>query len=742
MFNTVSNQFQKFYDFAQAHVNDQDTKAKINTAVGSMPLGERSITAKSGDHFGVFRLQSTKDVNNNVRTLFKKAVVDMFGGESNIPQAVKEAMRLSDYNKGKPLTARRILAVANAIIAADMKNAFQAEGTLPGEMALQAEEAGFLRKDFGLLNTAANLYAKAFGGSLKDALTLAMDRTSDVYAVMSAGSLYMKDVASFKRGILAHQQTAAIPLANKAIVKAAVASGNISGLAKVAENRAAELRKLLDDPAQLLDFFDPNATQDPLAGLRQVITTAAADLEAVAQRIKNGEITDEREAVNKVIYNANDLKLTTKFEDVLRNLYKASADKPGLGEVRKVLDNVKSRLVREQDELGKTFVAALADREFPRIQEKISAASNEVAKNTGKPLDISNEVVSNLKRYIVQFRFNGLDAIDKFIEVLKKNGDSSLHFNDDQKARLKNQLVTVLGEQKAEKAFPQLVSQLEGAFFTELLRDQEMDEVRPLRHRPETVVAHFEKYPDMLKAMNVGFDLGKLDQLKAALKNEIRKDITKGLDPKTSGDTSLASGILPQGVREYNKGIVTFNGENIRNGRDDRTICEHATEPARRGYAEFLEEKFPEDHRKMRQTVSVICGMASGLGGAIDTLLGSNGMDDKEDKLLLGVPRFAGLLSNTVLMPRNRPAGENYDITMDDNGDVTIKLTHFAITTLSNITNEKGETATFAMMDTQQPIIGMTKMVATVRVPNVPDSALGDGMPDFEITDFVQEEMM
>jgi hypothetical protein len=46
------------------------------------------------------------------------------------------------------------------------------------------------------------------------------------------------------------------------------------------------------------------------------------------------------------------------------------------------------------------------------------------------------------------------------------------------------------------------------------------------------------------------------------------------------------------------------------------------------------------------------------------------------------------------------------------------------------------------MMDTQQPIIGMTKMVATVRVPNVPDSALGDGMPDFEITDFVQEEMM
>ena len=59
MFNTVSNQFQKFYDFAQAHFNDQDTKAKIDTTVGSTPLGERSFTAKSGDIFGVFRLQST-----------------------------------------------------------------------------------------------------------------------------------------------------------------------------------------------------------------------------------------------------------------------------------------------------------------------------------------------------------------------------------------------------------------------------------------------------------------------------------------------------------------------------------------------------------------------------------------------------------------------------------------------------------------------------------------------------------
>ena len=37
-----------------------------------------------------------------------KAVADMFGGENHIPDSVKVAMKLEDYGKGKPLTARRI----------------------------------------------------------------------------------------------------------------------------------------------------------------------------------------------------------------------------------------------------------------------------------------------------------------------------------------------------------------------------------------------------------------------------------------------------------------------------------------------------------------------------------------------------------------------------------------------------------------------------------------------------------
>ena len=43
------------------------------------------------------------------------SLAEMFGGADKIPSDVKDAMKLSDYGKGKPLTARRIIAVKNAI---------------------------------------------------------------------------------------------------------------------------------------------------------------------------------------------------------------------------------------------------------------------------------------------------------------------------------------------------------------------------------------------------------------------------------------------------------------------------------------------------------------------------------------------------------------------------------------------------------------------------------------------------
>ena len=117
---TVNAQFNKFLEFAQSQAN-----AASSTAVARIvedekgekaPLAGRNITAATGDE--VHRRDRTnveKSANDRTREAFKKAVADMFGGENRIPASVKKAMLLDDYNCGKPLTARRIMAVNKAL---------------------------------------------------------------------------------------------------------------------------------------------------------------------------------------------------------------------------------------------------------------------------------------------------------------------------------------------------------------------------------------------------------------------------------------------------------------------------------------------------------------------------------------------------------------------------------------------------------------------------------------------------
>jgi len=118
--NGYNDTFKAFTDFA-TQAKGGSTIAQIggekNTVAGSGPLAGRTIVAKTGFDFigNVGRRQASRDVNNDVRDLFKQAIADLFHGESNIPMSVLDAMKLADFGKGKPLTARRILAVKAAI---------------------------------------------------------------------------------------------------------------------------------------------------------------------------------------------------------------------------------------------------------------------------------------------------------------------------------------------------------------------------------------------------------------------------------------------------------------------------------------------------------------------------------------------------------------------------------------------------------------------------------------------------
>lgn len=73
---------------------------------------------RAGGFSALFRSRANKEANDATRELFKSAVAEMFGGEDSIPENVRAAMKMKDYGKGRPLTARRIMAVKAAVDAA------------------------------------------------------------------------------------------------------------------------------------------------------------------------------------------------------------------------------------------------------------------------------------------------------------------------------------------------------------------------------------------------------------------------------------------------------------------------------------------------------------------------------------------------------------------------------------------------------------------------------------------------
>lgn len=116
--NGYNRMFRTFVDFAQQKVN-AGKEETIATLQDHRSLGDRKMFALTRSQTDkVHKWLRTDDecmVNDLTRAFFKEAVSDMFGGESKIPESVKKAMQLSDYDCGKPLTARRIMAVKNAI---------------------------------------------------------------------------------------------------------------------------------------------------------------------------------------------------------------------------------------------------------------------------------------------------------------------------------------------------------------------------------------------------------------------------------------------------------------------------------------------------------------------------------------------------------------------------------------------------------------------------------------------------
>ena len=217
------------------------------------------------------------------------------------------------------------------------------------------------------------------------------------------------------------------------------------------------------------------------------------------------------------------------------------------------------------------------------------------------------------------------------------------------------------------------------------------------------------------------------------------EDLKKPLKQTDDGAlTSLSSGIMPQTIREYNMGRVKFNGQNIPCANLGKTFpFNHANNPARKGFAEFLETKFDANHKKMRQMVSFSCGMALGLGGAIDSLLDNGG-----NVQLKGIPRQDACTKGSLVIAADRPPEDHYNIEIADNGDVKITLSHIVQNKMTQLFTSKGVNYSLGDISADaSPLVGKVKFTATMTIKNASDAELGDKMPEFTIDDFRQEEI-
>ena len=198
--NGYNTDFNAFVEFAQNSFVTNDKTAVARFEVGGAPLGGRLIVAANPqfDKVGKFRNQTQKDLNNEIRTAFRNAIIDMFGGESRIPDSVKDAMLLKDYDKGKPLTARRIMAVKAAI---DKDGSVKLNTFRFADAATVALNKGWTNAELPKIARAARFLSDATGVDEFTAIEQLSTPGSKANRLMNYGGRFMDSATSFANGL-------------------------------------------------------------------------------------------------------------------------------------------------------------------------------------------------------------------------------------------------------------------------------------------------------------------------------------------------------------------------------------------------------------------------------------------------------------------------------------------------------------------------------------------------------------
>ena len=168
--------YQAFVNFAQQRCVKNDEKAVVHAFVNSGSEGHvRHISVvKAGENgtandkaYALFRSNEVKTANAYTRTCFERCIAEVFGGAENIPPSVREQM--TNFGTNKPLTARRIMSIANAISVLQDNVQTSAERTRIGARQLEVAAAATSQAltkaldESGLKGSVGGLVLKAIG---------------------------------------------------------------------------------------------------------------------------------------------------------------------------------------------------------------------------------------------------------------------------------------------------------------------------------------------------------------------------------------------------------------------------------------------------------------------------------------------------------------------------------------------------------------------------------------------------
>ncbi len=402
------------------------------------------------------------------------------------------------------------------------------------------------------------------------------------------------------------------------------------------------------------------------------------------------------------------------------------AASPEAVECAKTLRAIGNQVKGSYDEYKRIVVDAAAEFDTATVKDRLGLAVD-MARKLGKSANLTDSMVEEVKGYIGKYGQRAVSDLMKFYYDFNKNGDEALRFNVDQIQRLNSLVTNAVGGERAKAVAENLVRELEKVLFANAVKSTA--EGKPWDGKgAEVLVARLEKNPGVLGLMNRGFDMGRAEEVMKSLGEALCANLEEALGK----DGDFTRGIFSLSLREYNPGYVTLNGNTLPPAASFRDYGRYADDDYRRGFGEFLEDNFK--NVAMRKAVSLACSMANGIIGVID---GSRDETLKDGKVpMTGVSVSEAMMKhNAVAVSGLRDPRDNQDISIDEKGNVTIKVVHHSSIEMKTLMGE-GKTINCARLDTSGPVLARAKYTATITITN---PAGEDEMPTIAFTGFTQD---